>query len=327
MTNKDEILKKEEDVKNKEFKNINKLEQIEIKKEENLAKLNETNVKQGKNIEIESFVTLDNTTKKGKILRFIIVCLVFSMIILGIYLALKFTGTLDKLESLEDIKKLILSGGNFSLIVFVIIQFLQVTILPIPAFLTTVAGAIIFGPLITFILSFVSILLGSLFAFWLGRKFGKRILIWTVGKEDAQKWTKKLTNGKYAFFLMMLFPAFPDDILCMAAGVTNMSWKFFTITNLITRPIGIFCICYLGSGTLLPYEGYYLIAWAFILILLVTLFVLSIKYQGKIEKFVDKINNKITKRNKVKKTIPKIENLNLSDGKNENENTKNEDKN
>ena len=96
-----------------------------------------------------------------------------------------------------------------------------------------------------------------------------------------------------------------------------MSWKFFSITNLITRPIGILCICYLGSGTLIPYEGYYLIAWAFILIALVILFVLSIKYQSKIEEFVDKINNKINLKRKTKKIKPKIENLDLSDGENE----------
>ena len=311
-----EIFKKEEEIKNKEFLSTNKNEQIEIKETENQAKLNQSLAKQGEPVKIES-LTLDNTTKKGKILRFIIVCLVFGAIFVGIFLALKFTGTLDKLHSLEDVKKLILSGGNFSLILFVIIQFLQVTFLPIPAFLTTVAGAIIFGPLTTFILSFVAIMLGSLFAFWLGRKFGKRILVWTIGKEDANKWTKKLTNGKYAFFLMMLFPAFPDDVLCLAAGVTNMSWKFFSITNLITRPIGILCICYLGSGTLIPYEGYYLIAWAFILIALVVLFVLSIKYQSKIEEFVDKINNKINLKRKTKKIKPKIENLDLSDGENE----------
>lgn len=319
MKQKNNLEKKEEQIKNKEFFYEQKIEQNEIKKEESNAKLNETLAKQGKIIKTESLIEIDNSTKKGKLLRLLIVCLVFAGLILGIYFALKYTGTLEKLQSLEDVKNLILSGGNYSLIIFVVIQFLQVTFLPIPAFLTTVAGALIFGPFKTFVLSFVSILIGSLFAFWLGRKFGKKILVWIAGKEDANKWTKKLTNGKYAFFLMMLFPAFPDDLLCIAAGVTNMSLRFFTITNLITRPIGILCICYLGSGTLLPYEGYYLIVWAFIWITLITLFILSIKYQAKIEEFVDKFNNKIGK-NKTRKTKAKIENLNLSDGDDEKQN-------
>ncbi len=288
------LSKKEEDVKNKEFKSLYKNEEIDIKMMETNAKLNETRAKQGQKIVTEKFVS--NETKKGKIIRFFAVILFFAILILAVYIPLKLTGITDKLNSLEDIKNFILSGGNYSLIIFVIIQFLQVTVLPIPAFLSTLAGALIFGPLTTLILSFVAIFLGSLFAFFLGRKFGKKILIWICGKDDANKWTKKLTNGKYAFFLMMLFPAFPDDILCIAAGVTNMSLRFFTITNLITRPIGIFCICYLGSGKLLPYSGYYLIIWALIYAFLIILFILSIKKQAEIEKFVDKLSQKFSKR-------------------------------
>lgn len=288
------LSKKEEDVKNKEFKNLYKNEEIDIKMMETNAKFNETRAKQGQKIVTEKFVS--NETKKGKIIRFFAVILFFAVLILAVYIPLKLTGIIDKLNSLEDIKNFILSGGNYSLIIFVIIQFLQVTVLPIPAFLSTLAGALIFGPLTTLILSFVAIFLGSLFAFFLGRKFGKKILIWICGKDDANKWTKKLTNGKYAFFLMMLFPAFPDDILCIAAGVTNMSLRFFTITNLITRPIGIFCICYLGSGKLLPYSGYYLIIWALIYAFLIILFILSIKKQAEIEKFVDKLSQKFSKR-------------------------------
>lgn len=230
--------------------------------------------------------------KKEKIFRFFVVIVAFAILTLLCVLIFKQTGVLEKFKTAEDIKNFILSGGNFSLIIFLLIQFLQVTILPVPAFITTVAGAIIFGPWKTFVLSFISIILGSLFAFWLGRKFGKKILYWVCGKEDAEKWTKKLTNGKYAFFLMMLFPAFPDDILCLAAGVTNMSFKFFLTTNLITRPIGIFCICFLGSGTLIPYKGYYLILWAIIYVALIVLFILSVKFKDKIENFVDKLTKK-----------------------------------
>lgn len=234
----------------------------------------------------------DKFDKKEKIFRFFVVFLAFLTLTLLVILIFKQTGLLEKLKTSEDIKNFILSGGNFSLIIFVTIQFLQVTILPVPAFLSTVAGALIFGAWKTFVLSFISIILGSLFAFWLGRKFGKKLLVWICGKSDAEKWTKKLTNGKYAFFLMMLFPAFPDDVLCLAAGVTNMSFKFFLITNLITRPIGIFCICFLGSGTLIPYKGYYLILWAIIYIVLIILFVLSIKSKDKIETFVDNFSKK-----------------------------------
>lgn len=313
MMNKEkEVEKKLEEVENKNFHSLSKIEEIEIKNFETNSKLKETKGKMGEKIETKKL--LDNSTKKGKFLRTIIVILITSIIILGVYFALKYTGLLKKFNNLEDIKQFILSGGNFSLVIFLLIQFLQVTFLPIPAFLTTVAGALIFGPWKAFFLSMFSIILGSIFAFWLGRKFGKKILYWIAGKEDAEKWIKKLTNGKYAFFLMMLFPAFPDDILCIAAGVTNMSFNFFLITNLITRPIGIICICFIGSGTLIPYHGWGLIVWAILIVLLVILFIFSIKYQAKIENFVDNLSKKIKFKSKTK---AKIDNLEIADGESE----------
>jgi len=317
MKKETESLIKEEKVLDKEFKNLNKQEEIEIKQLETSSKLNETKSKMGE--KISSPKILDNSTKKGKILRSLIVTLVLAVIIVGAYFALKYTGLLEKFDSAEEIKNFILSGGNFSVFIFILIQFLQVTFLPLPAIVTTLAGSLIFGPFNTFIMSFIAIMLGSIFAFFLGRKFGKGLLVWIAGKEDAEKWTKKLTDGKYMFFLMMLFPVFPDDILCMAAGVTNMSFKFFFFTNLITRPIGIFCTCYLGSGSLIPYSGYGLIVWPILIVLLIILFILSIKYKNKIEEFVENLSKKhkikvLNKQNSTKT----IETSSLSDGDNAN---------
>ena len=183
---------------------------------------------------------------KSKIIKTFIVLGVIAVIVLSIFLPLHFTGALEKIKSVEQIQAFILSGGVWSYLIFFAIQFLQVVFLPIPAAVTTVAGTLVFGPWITLAISFVSVMLASIFAFFLGRKIGKSVVIWIAGEKDYQKWAEKLGKGKYVFFLMMLFPVFPDDILCMVAGTTNMSWKFFIVTNLITRPIGIFCTCFRG---------------------------------------------------------------------------------
>ena len=99
---------------------------------------------------------------------------------------------------------------------------------------------------------------------------------------------------------MMLFPFFPDDILCIVAGVTNMSNKFFIITNLITRPVSVFCTCFIGSGYLIPFKGWGIYVWILFVILLILVFLLSTKYQKNIEDFILKIDKKL-KRKKRKK--------------------------
>lgn len=186
---------------------------------------------------------------------FLAVLKLFSVFILsiaffvGLYYLFKSTGWLGNFESVEELKKIIQGAGFYSYSIFVLIQFLQVTILPIPGIVTTIVGVILFGPVIAFFLSLLAILLGSISAYFIGKILGIKVLNWAIGKEKTEVLQNKLKKGKYVFFLMMLFPFFPDDILCILAGVINMDFKFFLNTNLITRTIGIFSTCFLGSFT------------------------------------------------------------------------------
>lgn len=214
----------------------------------------------------------------------LVLCASISLFI-GIYFLLKHTGWLGKFSNIQELKQIILSAGFWSYSVFVVLQFLQVTIIPLPASVTTIVGVLLFGPYIAFILSTLSIILGSLFAFILGKKFGTKLLYWVFGKDKTMSFQQKIEKGKFVFFFMMLFPFFPDDILCMLAGVINMDFKFFLLTNLITRPVGIFCLCFLGSGTLIPYHSWGLVVWVIIAIILTMIMIFIFKNKTKVEAF------------------------------------------
>ena len=209
-----------------------------------------------------------------------------------IYWILSSTGALDKIDSVADLKETIQGFGIWSRLFFLVLQFLQVTFIPLPSALTTLAGTILFGPLQSFILSITGIFLGSLLAFHLGRKWGKPLARWIVG-DSYDKLEENLTKGRYMFFLMLLFPFFPDDMLCLMAGATNMTYKFFIYSVLITRPISLFFLCFMGSGQIIPFNGWGIPVWCLMGICLATLMILSIKKQKEIEVFLNKINNKI----------------------------------
>lgn len=235
---------------------------------------------------------------KQKIIKLTIIIVALILIFLAIYLPLELTGTLEKIDSAEKLKDVILSFGAYSYIIFFIIQFLQTTIIPIPAAVTTVAGTLLFGPWITLGISFLAVFSGSLFAFFLGKKIGRRLVVWVAGEKTTLKWEEKLRQGKFVYFLMMLLPLFPDDILCIVAGTVNMSYRFFIITNLITRPISIATTCFLGSGQLIPYSGWGIPVWIVLIIICLVLFYVSYKYQSQIEKFVVNLGAKLTNKNK-----------------------------
>ena len=241
---------------------------------------------------------------KKTIIRGVIATSIIIVICVAFFLLFYLTGWYKYFDSTEKIEAIINSGGGvWSRTIFFAIQFIQVTFIPVPAMLTTIAGVFLFGPWQTVLLSIPAVVLGSMFAFFLGRKIGSPIINWVAGgKEEANKWKTMLSKGKYMFFLMMLFPLFPDDILCMVAGVTNISWTFFIVTNIITRTINNFVMCFLTSGSIIPFSGWGIPVWIVLGIIMIILFVLSIKYQKNIELFLTNIANKMSKKHKNKKT-------------------------
>lgn len=208
------------------------------------------------------------------------------------YFLLKVSGVWEKINSVSKLQQTILSLGFWGRFAFVSLQFLQVTFIPLPSPIIVGAGAIIYGPFQASILSLAGILLGSSFAFFLGRMFGESIVSFMVGEQLCVKWQKFLNKFKYSFVLMMLLPLFPDDVLCLVAGITDMSWTFFMTTQFITRPIGVFLVSFLSSGEIIPYHGWGLIVWAVFLIASVVLIYLSSRYRDKIEGTINKIFTK-----------------------------------
>lgn len=225
-------------------------------------------------------------------LKILLVAFLLCLFFVGVYLILLYTGWWEKLNSVDKLKKEILDLGIYGRVFFIFLQVVQVAFLPIPSPLIVVAGSLIYGPFQASLLSLAGILLGSAIAFSIGRVFGKKVVIFMVGKENEEKWSKFLSNAKYSFVLMMLLPLFPDDVLCMIAGLTDMSWTFFMVTQLVTRTIGVFTMSYLSAGDIIPYHGWGLYVWVAIGLLSLLAIYLTTKYNKQIDAFIYKLFKK-----------------------------------
>ena len=231
-------------------------------------------------------------SRKKSLLRIIIVVLIVVVLMTVGYFVLRWTGWWEKLNSVSKLQETILELGFWGRFAFVFLQFLQVTLLPIPSPILIAAGSLIYGSFEAGLLSLSGILLGSAFAFFLGKMFGVKIVEFMVGKENSIKWQKFLSRCKYTFVVMMLLPCFPDDVLCLVAGLTDMGWTFFMVTQLTTRPIGVFLVSYFSGGDIIPYHGWGLIVWAIIITASLCLIYLSSKYSEKIENYLKKMFKK-----------------------------------
>ncbi len=233
------------------------------------------------------------------------ICLIVCLLILsGIFFAVCATGFIKDMTSIEALREYIESSGNWAVWVFILFQFLQVVILPIPSTVTVMAGVALFGPLKCSLFSFIGIFIGSVLAFGIGRWLGYKVVSWIVGKEDLDKWLKKIKGKDYLILsIMFLLPLFPDDVLCFIAGLSSMTWGYFLVMIFVTRALSITLSAY--SFDTIPFTTWWgILCWALIISAVVALFWLVCKYSDKIDWF---IKNKLCFKNlkKRKKTTDK----------------------
>ena len=232
-----------------------------------------------------------NKTFVYKLFLLVIICLALTMI--SLYF-LKTSGFLNKVDSIEKFREYINSYDNYAVFLFILIQFLQVVVLPIPAFITVGAGVLLFGPLKGAVLSCVGIIFGSIVAFLIGRIFGFKVAKWLVGEDSLNKGLKTIKGkDKVVLTFMFIFPFFPDDILCFVAGITTMSTTFFVIMIIITRIISIFASSYSMNNSIIPYNTWWgILLW--IIFISFTLFLMYLLYKkgDKIESYFNKKKNK-----------------------------------
>lgn len=207
-----------------------------------------------------------------------------SLVILVVgYILFYTTGLNEKFTDFEAIKRIIQESGFWGFAVYIGLTIFQVVVLPIPAALTIVLGVAIYGPTVCFILSTIGTIIGSIIAFMLGKVFGRRLCNWMFGEENTNKYAKILgEKGRFLFIIMLIFPAFPDDMLCMIAGITSMSYGYFIVVCTLTRPIMIGVTAYLGSGVI-PFSGRGIAIWVALACLMFVLFIVLTGVKKRLE--------------------------------------------
>jgi uncharacterized membrane protein YdjX (TVP38/TMEM64 family) len=212
--------------------------------------------------------------------------------ILILFYCLLASGFFTIVNDADTFQAYLASAGGWMDILFIVLQFLQVVILPIPSFVTLVAGTALFGPVRCFLYSYFAIVLGSIVAFFVGRFLGYRAVSWIVGKETLDKWLKKV-KGKDSFLLtaMFILPFFPDDVLCFVAGLSTMTTPYFIGMILIARVFSTATTCF--SFGFIPFDTWWgIMIWVIIILIVVAAFIFFCKYQDKIHEWLAKKGKK-----------------------------------
>ena len=174
-------------------------------------------------------------------IRFLIrIVSVIMLILLGwLIVRLYQIGMFNDTDTLINVLK---KYGIWAPIIFIFIQIIQVVIPILPGGVSLAAGVVMFGPWLGFLYNYVGIVLGSMILFWLGRRYGRRIIDIFVSEDTVNKYIGRLDSKgwHWTFALLIFSPVAPDDALVLLTSLTKMTWREFTLILLIGKPLSIF---------------------------------------------------------------------------------------
>ncbi|MCC5889622.1 MAG: TVP38/TMEM64 family protein [Alkalibacterium sp.] len=160
-------------------------------------------------------------------------------------------------ESREDFVAYVHGFGRYSVIIFLLLQSLQIFLPLLPSAITVTAGVVLYGPVLGVFYNYIGISIGSILAFLIVRKYGEPALEKLVSEKKVKKYEDKLTHGKMfeRFFATVIFTPFvPDNVVCYLAGLSDMTIKKVVIIILLGKPLSI-ALYSLGWTTLLELIG------------------------------------------------------------------------
>ena len=183
--------------------------------------------------------------------KWLITLLPAALLLAGGGLLLWKSGFFEALSSQQAMRDYIQRFSPYSHLFFFLLQFLSVILAPIPSNVTALAGGMLFGTWVSFLLTWGAVVLGSVVVFLMARGLGQPFVDRMVSHSVVQRYLDVVRRKQDVFLILaFLFPFFPDDLICILAGLTDIPFRRFLIVALLTRPWGLLAASALGGSTL-----------------------------------------------------------------------------
>ncbi|MGY3766045.1 TVP38/TMEM64 family protein [Vagococcus vulneris] len=146
-------------------------------------------------------------------------------------------------------RQFIKSFGPFGVVVFILLQTIQPIIPIIPGGLSDVFGIIMFGNILGLFYVCFGLVIGESIVFLLIRKYGRPFIQKILSDNNQKKLDKLiLKSNKHIqrlIIIVFLMPFGPDDLICYAAGLSNLSFRRYFWTIAILKPISVGVHCFI----------------------------------------------------------------------------------
>jgi uncharacterized membrane protein YdjX (TVP38/TMEM64 family) len=119
--------------------------------------------------------------------------------------------------------------------IFITLQIMQIIVAPMPGYVIELVAGYIFGAVKGTILCNLGVLIGSTIAFWVGRIFGRNLLLIFISPDKMHKFDGYVVHkGPFIIFLLLLFSPL-GDITYYLSGLTPIPYFIYLAMVFIAR--------------------------------------------------------------------------------------------
>lgn len=149
-------------------------------------------------------------------------------------------------QSTDSLQVFIQQFGQYAVLIFILLQIIQVIIPILPGGISSVVGMLMFGTGWGLVYSYIGLVIGEALGFLLVRYYGVSFVQLILSPKKYQKFDQLLTahtqNIRRFLIWTLILPFAPDDLVCLVAGLTKMSFREYMQIILILKPwsVGIY---------------------------------------------------------------------------------------
>ena len=153
------------------------------------------------------------------------------------------------LANREQVLNWIEGLGVWGPLAITLLEMIQALLAPIPGQAIEAVSGYLYGPWLGTLFPMIGMAIGSLITFSLARRFGRPLVVRLIGQGSMDRLDDLVRRGGAPFFfLIWLLPFAPDDLACVAAGLTPMPTRQFLVLMLIGRLPGVFVSVWVGAN-------------------------------------------------------------------------------
>lgn len=201
----------------------------------------------------------------------------------------------DFLANQDQVRAWVEGLGGWGPVAIILLEMIQALLAPIPGQAIEAVSGYLYGPWWGTLYPMIGMAIGSFLLFSLARRFGRPLAMRLIGKQAMARLDDLVRRGGAPFFfLIWLLPFAPDDLACLAAGLTPMPTRQFMVLMLLGRLPGVFVSVWVGANAARIEPGWWAVLFVAIAVAVLVLWRWGEQIQESVLGFIERASNRLS---------------------------------